>query len=128
MKTRMMLLICLTFCLCSCQAMRQTALDISIEEVENAKATREVALNYLKGWPVWSGLIRGALGPQMQELPLQAVEAMNELDDLATNVDECSDHELGYSLGLRIRLLSAVIIETLKFYAPELLEFVPIIL
>lgn len=127
MKTRITIfLMCIM--LCGCQAMRQTALDISLEEVENAKTTREVALNYLKSWPVFSGLIRGALGPQMQELPLQAVEAMDELDDLALNADECTDHELGYSLGLRVRLLSAVVIEALKFYAPEMLDFVPIIL
>lgn len=118
----------LCFVLCGCATVRQTALDISLEEVENAKTTREVALNYLKSWPVFSGLIRGALGPQMQELPLQAVEAMDELDELATRADECSDHELGYSLGLKIRLLSAVVIEALEFYAPELLDFVPILL
>ena len=114
--------------LCGCSTFRQTALDISIEEVENAKTTREVALNYLKSWPVFSGLIRGALGPQMQDLPLQAVDAMDELDDLAMRVDECSDQELGYSLGLKIRLLNAVVIEALEFYAPQLLDFLPILL
>ena len=124
MKTRVILLMCLM--LCGCQAMRQTALDISLEEVENAKTTREVAYNYLVSWPVFSGLIRGAL--PVKELSLQAVEAMDELDELATRVDECSDQELGYSLGLKIRLLNAVIIKTLESYAPEVLQYVPILL
>lgn len=119
------LILCAT--LLGCESMRQTALDISLEEVENAKTTREVALNYLKSWPVFSGLIRGALGPQMQELPLQAVEAVDALDELATRVDECSDHELGYALGLKIRLLSSVVQEAIKMYAPELIEYVPLL-
>lgn len=112
----------------SCAPFRQAGLEISYEEVENAEAIREIAYNYLKSWPVFSGLIRGSLGPQMSELPAQAVDAMDELDELAKRLDECSDHELGYSLGLKIRLLSAVVIETLDFYAPELLRYVPIIL
>jgi len=113
--------------LCSCATLRQSAIDVSIEEVKNAKAAREVALNYLTVWPIQSGFIRGALGPRIDELPTYAIDAMNGLDELsAADPNDIGDYELGTSLGLRVRLLGAVIREALRFYAPDILKFVPL--
>ena len=127
MKKLMIFLVCVV--LCGCATLRKSAIDISIEEVENAKATREVAINYLQIWPIQSGFIKGALGHRMDEFPAQAVEAIKELDQLAANdPNDMVDYELGLSLGLRVRLLGSVVLEALKTYAPDVLELLPLIL
>ena len=115
-------------CLSGCETVRQTAIDISVEEVKNTAAAREVALNYLSIWSLQSGFIKGALGPRMDELPQYAIDAINELDQLAekcADPNNCSDYDLGLSLGLRVRLLTSIVAEALKFYAPDILELVP---
>ena len=117
--------------LSGCETMRRTAIGISEEEVLNAETTRQVALNYLSIWPLHSGIIKGALGPRMDELPAQAVDAINELDQLAEQAggdpNSYSDEDLGLSLGLRVRILVSVVGEALKLYAPDVLEFVPML-
>lgn len=121
------MLVCLLWLL-GCATVRQGAIDISKEEMKNAETAREVAANYLTIWPIQSGFIKGALGPRLDELPAQAVDAMNELDQLATgDPNEVTDYDLGLSLGLRIRLLTSVVVEALEFYAPDILEFVPLL-
>lgn len=130
MKTLITILICVL--LCGCAAMRKTATDISSEEVKNLEATRQVAKDYLTIWPMQSGLIKGALGPRMDEMPTQAIAAINELDTLSEKLNEADpnsikDYELGLSLGLRIRLLGSVVQEALKLYAPDVLDLIPVI-
>lgn len=108
---------------------RETAIGISEEEVLNVKAAREVALNYLKIWPIQSGFIKGALGSRIDELPAQAVMAMEELDQLASeDPNTHTDYDLGLSLGLRVRLLGSIVQEALKTYAPDVLDMLPILL
>lgn len=122
------LLLCLL--VAGCAMIRQSAIDISEEEVENAEAARVVAVNYLSIWPIQSGMIRGALGARIEELPVQAVSAMDELDQLAEQMNGMSDpndYDLGLSLGLRIRLLGSVVQEALEIYAPDIINLVPIL-
>lgn len=124
------LLLC-AIVLLGCTPIRQTALKVSEEELQNAVVTRTIAMNYLEVWPIQSGLIRGALGPRMDEMPAQAVDAMEELDLLADacNQEEsgCTDKDLGLSLGLRIRLLGSVVQETIATFAPDVLQYVPLV-
>ena len=116
-----------------CTAVRKAAVDISAEEVENAVSVRTIALNYLAIWPLQSGFIKGSLGPKMDELPVEAVDAINELDKLAAqhgelaDPNEWQDYDFGLSLGLRVRLLSAVVGKTLELYVPNTLKFVPFV-
>jgi len=104
-------------------------LDISEEEIKNAETARQLAVNYLGIWPIQSGLIRGALGSRMEELPAQAVSAMDELDELAiSDPNDYTDYELGMSLGLRVRLLGAVVQQALEVYCPGIIDVIPILL
>lgn len=130
MKTLISILICIV--LCGCSMLRETATDISGEEVKNLEATRQVAKDYLVIWPMQSGFIKGALGPRMDEMPAQAVDAISELDVLAEQLNtidpnNIKDQDLGLSLGLRVRLLGAVVQEALKMYAPDVLDLIPLI-
>ena len=113
-----------------CTAMRQATIDISIEEVKNATVAREVASNYLSIWPIQSGFIKGALGSRMDEMPQQAINAIEELDQLAAQCidpNNCLDYDLGLSLGLRVRILTSVVGEALKIYAPDIIDLVPML-
>jgi len=130
MKILIPILIC--FVLCGCSTLRENATDISGEEVKNLEAARQVAKDYLAIWHMQSGFIKGALGPRMDEMPAQAVAAINELDQLSeqlnsTDPNEIKDYDLGLSLGLRVRLLGAVVQEALKMYAPDVLDLIPLL-
>lgn len=123
-------LVCILY-LCGCPAIRQTAIDVSEEEFLNMIAARTIALNYLEIWPMQSGFLRGALGHRMDEMPTHAIEAMDELDRLAELCNQedstCMDHELGLSLGLRIRLLGTAVQSAIRTYAPDVIQYVPLI-
>lgn len=115
-----------------CSPLRKNAIKISESEVKNLVATQEIARNYLKIWPMQSGFIKGALGPRMDEMPEQVVAAINELDQLADQLNnkdpnDIKDYDLGLSLGLRVRLLGAVVQEALSMYAPDVLDLIPLL-
>lgn len=113
-------IIIIALSLAGCGAMRQGAIRISEEEWKNADCVIEIAETYLLIWPVQSGLIRGALGPDMDKLPAEAVRAMGELDELAKRPSaDMTDQDWGYSLGLRVRIMGTIVMEALKLYAPD---------
>jgi len=120
------ILICIILVsLIGCVGMRKDIISIVNEDVANAEMSKEAAAKLLKTWPVNSGFVRGALGPgRMGELPKGVVDAMDELDRLAKKTS-WTDFELGESIGLRVRLLTEVVAQALKLYAPEILKYIP---
>jgi len=127
MKKLIFMVMATTILQCAgCEMTRQCAIDISKENIKNAETMREVSLNCLSVWQIQSGFIKGALGSRIDELPNEAIEAMDELDRLAA-LPEKSDYELGYFLGLKVRLLSSVVQAAIEKYVPEVTRFLPII-
>jgi hypothetical protein len=125
---KILLVLTLVMVLClGCTGMRGDIIKITEEDKLNAETSRAAAKNLLATWAVNSGFVRGSLGPdRMNALPLGVVKAMDELDVLA-NKTSWTDFELGYSLGLRIRLLSEIVAQALKLYAPEVLKYLPMV-
>lgn len=126
MKKRVLL--CLVFvlvCSSSCAWLRKSLVDLSAEDVKNAGATQAIAKNLLSSWPVNSGFIKGALGSKINELPAHVVSAIGELDALAKKSGDLTAEELGYSVGLRVRMLSGIVQEAIKLYAPEIIQYIP---
>lgn len=123
-----LVVVVLLFCLfiSGCSTARQAVFDISTEDVKNTETAREVSLNFLSVWPFQSGFIKGALGSRINELPNEAIEAIDELDRLA-EIPEQSDYELGLFLGLKVRLLSSVVRATLEKYAPDVIDLLPLV-
>lgn len=121
MKKRIFIVMIILQC-AGCSLTRQCAIDISTENIKNAQTIREVSSNCISVWPVQSGFIKGALGNRINELPNEAIEAIDELDRLA-GLPEQSDYELGYFLGLKVRTLSSVVQVALKKYAPDVSDF-----
>ncbi|MDD1778547.1 MAG: hypothetical protein LUQ65_10300 [Candidatus Helarchaeota archaeon] len=110
-----------------CGTMRKDIIAIVNEDVANAQTSREAAKKMLSVWLINSGFIRGGLGPaRMGELPKGVVDAMDELDKLASKT-EWTDFELGMSIGLRVRLLTEIVAQALKLYAPEVLKYIPMV-
>jgi len=111
----------------SCGSIRKTGIKFSEEELKNAEACRTIATNYLEIWPIQSGFIRGSLGARIAMLPSQAIDAMDELDALAAKPEALTDNDLGYSLGLRLRMLDEIVLEALKLYAPDVFQMIGVL-
>ncbi len=112
----------------ACSTLRGVAVRYTQEDLQNVEVARQVAQDLLKTWPMKSGIIRGALGSNINKLPVEAVQAMDELDALAEKCGECTDNEYGYSLGLKIRMLGELVQEAIELYAPDVLDLVGVIL
>ena len=134
MKQLTSILIC--FALSGCiwplaKPAREILVGISREEVLNNDAVRESALNWLQIWPMQSGFIKGALGPRVDEMPMQVIEAIDELDLLSEHLAGAfyqllrSPSPVGGSL--KTRLLGAVVEEALKMYAPDVIDLIPLL-
>jgi len=98
--------------------------NLTAEDVQNAEAMKAAAENLLKTWPVYSGIMVGALGDRIKDLPQRAIVAMATLDVLASK-QGWTDYELGLSLGLRIHIAAATVTEAIKMYAPDLIDLLP---
>jgi hypothetical protein len=126
MKKRLLITIILLVLVAGCSPGRQLAIDISIENVKNAETIKEISLNCLSVWPIQSGFIKGALGDRINELPGEAIKAIEELDLLAEQAEQ-TDYELGLFLGLKVRLLSSVVRIALEKYAPNIGEYLSLV-
>lgn len=122
---KLILVFILVVSLISCAGIRADLVKLSQEDIQNAEATRVISKNLLLTWGLNSGFLRGALGDRLNQLPAEAIKAMDELDVLSGKI-EWSDFELGYSLGLRVRLLGEIVTNALRLYAPEILKFLPL--
>ena len=116
--------------LTSCGAIRKDLINLSESDIKNAETTRIVAQNMLKTWQINSGFILGVLGDRINELPASVFNAFKDLNDLSLRYQNgtLSDFELGYSVGIRIRILSAIVQQAIKQYAPEILQYLPSLL
>lgn len=110
-----------------CTAMQKSIINLSKTDIKNAETSRVLATNLLSTWKINSGFIRGALGDRINKMPAEIVKAMDELDKISEQT-EWNDFELGYSLGVRVRLLGDLILNCLKVYAPDVLQYIPLAL
>lgn len=120
---RKLLLISLLF-IASCATMRQGIVDISNEEAENVKVMREIAEQCVKDWPVVSGFIRGLI--RINELSNDNISALGRMDEIAAQT-EPTDYELGEFLGLKAQMIGSVVQIIIEKYAPNAIEFLPLI-
>lgn len=124
-KLLVLLLVSGMFLFSGCAFLRGSAIKLSEEDMRNAEVAREIARNLMSTWLLNSGFIKGALGSKFDALPYEAVKAINELDVFARSGEELSDYGLGYTLGLRVRLLSETVKLALEQFAPEVLKLLP---
>ena len=100
-------------------------------DIRNVEQLREMAKNLLETWPMYSGMIAGALGEILTlELPVRAVMAMAMLDEISKQylTQELTDYQLGFSLGLRVQIAFSVVQEAIKQLAPEVFDLLPAVL
>lgn len=106
--------------------MRQAVVDVTKENALNIATTRQVAEQCLSDWPVISGFIKGVLGGRINELPNEIVQALKRLDEIAA-LTEHTDYELGEFLGLKAQVIGSVVQIIIGKYAPNAIEFLPLI-
>lgn len=142
MRWLVIIVLSLSLLIPGCATLQEWSLDFAKSDTENAKAVRDVSAELMKGWPTWSGLLKGILGDRIKDFPMRALEAWRELDYLTYCVDNSkyppdfikeppcptmplSDYHLGYYSGTRLRMLFGTIIEGFKLYAPDLVAKLP---
>ena len=103
--------------LIGCAGQFQNVEKFNLGETQKLEAASR---DFLKAWPFWSGAIRADLGPRIQQLPADAIAALDQLDQLAAASD-VTERQLGESVGLRLRLLADTVREALKLVAPAVL-------
>jgi hypothetical protein len=111
--------------LAGCAGMRTDIISLTKEDMKNAQTARQSAKNLLSTWMLNSGFIRGSLGNKIYEFPGSFLDAMDQLDAIAETEDR-DDFALGYSLGIRVRLLGQLVENALASYAPEVLKYLPL--
>ena len=122
----MKLMIVLLVLVGGCSILRQAGEDYCDESKLNTNSIRSTSRCILDAWPTRHGLIVGTLGPRIEELPKECIDAMDELDTLsAVDPNNLTDYQLGKTLGLNVRLLMKTVEEILKKYAPEVLRYMP---
>lgn len=98
------LFIILSFLLLTgCAAANNPILSYQKFEIQNVKQLRTAGQNFLKVWPMYSGLLKGFYGTSLpDELPGRTMQAIVMLDEIARQSQEgkMTDAELGFALGL----------------------------
>lgn len=120
------ILISVCLLLGGCVAMRQAVVDVTKENALNIETTRQVAEQCLGDWPVISGFIKGVLGGRINELPNETIQALKRLDEIAVQ-PEYTDYELGEFLGLKAQVIGSVVQIIIEKYAPNAIDFLPLI-
>ncbi len=114
-----------------CAPIRKNAIKLSETEVKNLAATQIVARNYLTIWPMQSGFLHGLMAHRQDEMPEHIVDAISQLDDLSemmlADPNNMLDYDLGLTLGLRVRMIGAIVEEVVDIYAPDMLSVVPLL-
>ncbi len=116
------LVICLlAFCLSGCAMFRQNILEASQEDMKNAVVARQVAINWLSTWQIWSGMIRKGFEEIEGQLPCDCFIKMNRLDSLSKQT-KWTDLELSESLYLQFEIRGLLASEAVKKYLPDILK------
>ncbi len=127
MKCLVIGLMCLVLLGC---ATTGNQIDLGKWDKQNAAVTRQYAKDLLETWRLNSGFLRGAIGDEtIKRLPCDCVSAWLQLDILASApIEQLTDYQLGYSLGLRVKMLTQLVLEGIRQYAPQAMKYVPGIL
>ena len=118
-------IIIIMFFLMGCAGMRQTALQLSQEDLKNAETVRKLSKNLLEVWGLKSGFIREWLGDQATQ---EITNIMDKLDksyeQFLVNKKELLDKELGQTIALNIKLLleHPITNEALQRIAPDIVD------
>lgn len=127
MKKKWLMSIVIVLCMSGCSLVGNLALERSQDELGEIEMLRQTAENQLMASELQVAMIKAYLGDEINQLPVVAVEAINEIEQIALNYDPntITDTELGRLLGLRARAFCALVRQWLKDNAPELLRYLP---
>ena len=91
--------------------------NLSANYTESSAAVHQFAKITAQDWLLGSGMLAGAL--PADSLPAWFFEEMQKVDDWA-RAGEFDDWQLGYMMGLRVRLAGPAIKGMIEQYAPAL--------
>jgi hypothetical protein len=94
--------------------------DITDKYTSSSLAVKQFAKITSQDWLFGSGIIQGALQEPM--LPKWVFEELQKVDKWFLDGKELNDWELGYLVGLRIRLAAPIIKAAIEQYAPGILS------
>ena len=112
-------LILLTGCTQALQVIDRGA-DIDIQTMQAGRITNP---KYIEAWPYFTGIFKGALGPDRERvLPIPVIIAWDELDVMAARYaagEILTDEEMGYFFTTKFtRVLTPTVLATLEARVP----------
>jgi hypothetical protein len=94
-------------------------IDLTKNYQASSTAVREFATISAKDWKLGTGIIMGALG--QDALPQWVSLEITRVNTWITD-GPLDDYQLGYTVGLRLRLAAPVIRAAIQQYAPQLMS------
>jgi len=99
---------------------------ISENYAETSQAVKDFAKISAQDWLFGSGVIQGAL-PE-DNLPSWVYDELQKVDAWCESGEVLTEHQLGYTVGLRLRLAGPIIRAAIEQYAPVLLNIPEVVL
>ena len=87
---------------------------------ETVTAVKDFSVITSKDWLFGSGVIRGALPTEV--LPSWVYDELDKVDEWFTSSNDLTDSQLGYIVGIRLRLAGPIIKAAINQYAPGILS------
>lgn len=94
--------------------------DVSQKYTESSAELKNFARISSADWLFGSGIIQGALNEQV--VPTWIFDELKKVDAWFQNNKELSEWQMGYMVGLRIRMASPIIKAAIEQYAPGILN------
>ena len=113
-----------TFCLLFCIGCAGSITHISDNYAKTSAAVKDFALLTSKDWQFGSGIIRGAI-PQ-DALPAWVFTELDKVDAWFGQ-GELNELQLGYIVGLRLRMAGPILEAAIRQHAPGLLLYPQVI-
>jgi hypothetical protein len=115
---KLLVILCLVIGLTACAGSIQKATE---NYTESSAAVKEFARISAQDWLFGSGIIQGALQEPM--LPAWVFSELQKVDQWFLEGKTLTDWEMGYIVGLRLRLSGPIIKGAIEQYAPGILSF-----
>jgi len=118
MKRLLLISLVAFFCLSACAGSME---NLNANYAENSAAVKQFAKLSAQDWLFGSGIIQGALSEPM--LPAWVFTELKKVDQWFIDKQELTEWQLGYIVGLRLRMAGPIIRGAVEQYAPGILQY-----
>lgn len=119
-------ILCTFGLLSGCAIYREIAKTSAAENLENAKASRQLGDSILDTWDLNFGALDALTRGDYGKIPTEVTKVLKKMNELSKkNREERTDYDKGYALGAMASLASPFVLEYIKLYAPDIVKYIP---